>query len=81
MIWFIIGLVLYVAIGLFICGFMDVSVDTDSDVFYPIVGLWPIVIVGSLIVIIGQVPIRLGKKLGDKYLSVVESMLQKLLNN
>jgi hypothetical protein len=77
----IVAVVLYIMIGLFVAGFLDIDVGTDGMAFFLAVTMWSLFIVAAGLIVISAPPIRLGKKLGAKYLKSIGGFFDKLLNN
>ncbi len=73
--------VAYVTVGLLIIGFVGLSLWEDFMPFFGVLLLWPIVLGILAVSAICAAPIRLGKKLGAKYLKIVEEAYDKLFNN
>lgn len=71
----------YLLTGCFTAGFMGLSVDDllDIIVFWAVALLWPCILLGWTTVVIFALPIRLGKKLGKRYLHIVDGFFDKIV--
>ena len=77
-----VAIVAYLVIGFFISGFINVD-PRDPGEFMPFAGvllLWPVVIVGLVVIIAFGCPMLLGKKLGARYLERCEKFFDKIIN-
>ena len=75
------GAVAYIAVGLILAGFLDISISVDAPAFFAVVLLWLAVLVVFVVIMIGMAPIHLGKRLSAKYLTSFEDFVNKLFNN
>lgn len=56
----ILAAVAYIMIGGFICGFLDEKEDKGL-----LIALWPIVLIGTVIFIIAEIPRQVGESISD----------------
>ena len=82
LIYAVLAIIAYIFMGLFSAGFVDIDPSCSSDVaiFWGIVILWPLCYIATILLIICAAPIRFGKKIGNRYRSAVERILEKSIN-
>jgi hypothetical protein len=56
----ILAAVVYIMIGGFICGFVDEKKDRGL-----LIAIWPLVIIGTVIFIIAEIPRQVGERISD----------------
>lgn len=71
----------YIMIGLAVCGFVGLDFFMDLPVFLATTVLWPLCIVLFIFITVCAGPVRLGKKLADKYYDTVNNFFNKILDN
>lgn len=59
-VWIVLGIIIYIAIGGFVCGLMD-----DEEYFGLYITIWPLLACILIIVGIGELPRKLGSVIHD----------------
>lgn len=79
-VWIVLAAFIYVMLGCFHIGFVDLRIDEDGvDILWTIF-LWPVFWIVLALAHIFMIPIKFGKKLGDRFLPSIDDYLDKLFS-
>lgn len=79
--WITLAVFIYVMIGCFHVGLFDLKFDDDGRLFLLTIFLWPVVWAVLAVIHVFLIPIRLGRKLGDKICPSIDDYISKLFSN
>ena len=81
MIYIILGIIVYLFIGFFTVGFLDIDLldDLDRGVFWVTALLWPLLYAALLVVSVFAIPVRFGRRVGNRFRDRVLEYLMDLI--